>query len=192
LQVIATVAVFCIAKPIKLDWTRLAFDIPTYSAFRRTVMKYLFGATAIALAAPLAADHWRQTADPQVVFMFDQLMSFYGMNCQMGDQNACAGYQAAGQQGMAMLNASYDCATGNAQACQFYQQSAMALMGAIQQVQQFQGGGFDPNMGNPLGATHADRMAAIESFGAANTATWQDRMAAGDASHNAFIEYIQQ
>jgi hypothetical protein len=156
-------------------------------------MKTLVAAAAIMVSAPAMADHWRQTADPQLVVMFEQLMSFYAMNCQMGDQNACLGYEAAGQQGIAMLNASYDCVAANNQmACNFYQQSAQQLMGATQQVQQFMGGGLDPSAVNPLGATHQDRMANIEAWGAQNTANWQDRMTTMDTNHNAFIDMIRQ
>lgn len=157
--------------------------------------RFLFLALAGTCATAVHADHWRQTADPQVVQALNELMQVYGYYCSNGDQYACNSANNVYQSGLAMLNAGYDCQVqGNSQACQYYQGAYSDLSTAYGQINQTipqQQYSDLMNSGNPLGATHADRMD--------NIATWgQDRLdwgatqgAISDTNHDAFMQTLR-
>lgn len=158
-------------------------------------------ALLLTLVAPaVQADHWRQTADPQLITAIDYMVSTYGQYCQGGMQMACQLQAEASQVGYAALNASYDCmAMGNPMACDYYQQAGWSLINSAQGLYQTMTGGtaqtmpapgYDP--GNVLGPTHDARMANIEAWGTQNTINWQNSQATIDANHDAFIAQIQQ
>ena len=155
-------------------------------------------AAALSLAAftPAAADHWRATADPQVLQALSDLASFYGQYCQTGAQVACDAYQGLQQAGTALLNASYDCKVeGDQQACGEYQTGYDNLATAYQKAQQLMaGGGTQPSGGgvNPLGETHQDRMRAIQQWGQDRTQWGQQQMRQADQNHQNFLNSIRQ
>ncbi|MCC5973228.1 MAG: hypothetical protein JJT81_04165 [Rubellimicrobium sp.] len=142
----------------------------------------------------LAADHWRQTADPQVVMMMEQVNSIYHFHCQQGNPAACQALPMIQQLTQETLDASWFCvAEGNMNACQYYQNSAMQLSQVYMQLTQAgqsqmgAGSGF-----NPLGETHADRMNAIQQFGQQNMDNFNDRMRQMDLQHEQFMSTILQ
>lgn len=155
------------------------------------------GLISLSLAAPVAADHWMATADPQVVQALNELVWVYGSYCQQGQPQACQAAQAVQQQGGMMLNAGYDCQVkGDPNACQFYQQAYGMLAATHGQVQQAMMMGQmqqpAPSPGvTPLGATHADRMNAIQQWGQDRTQWSQQRSLQMDAQHQRFMETLR-
>ncbi len=144
-----------------------------------------------------SADHWRQTADPQVVQALTHLSAIYGQYCQAGNPQACQAYQAVQQEGTAMLNAGYDCRVGgNQQACTYYHQAYQRLSNTYQQVQQMVAMGsmrqpMAPSGGNPMGSTHQERMGAIHRWGQERTQWSQQRMQQMDQSHQRFMQTLR-
>lgn len=137
-------------------------------------MKILLAATVLACGAVTGANanHYMQTADPQVVQAINEIIYALGQGCSAGNMNACNMVPIAQQQAHAMLAAGYDCqAQGNPQACQFYQQNLWQLQEAYQQVSYAAQTGslYQPTGGaqqvNPLGETHAQRMQNIHNWG---------------------------
>ena len=157
-------------------------------------------ALALAMSFPVssAADHWMQTADPQVVMALNQLAMSYAQHCQMGNPQACQAYQSVQQQGAAMLNAGYDCqVAGNPQACAYYQHAYGQLATAWQQVQQAMTMGamqqpMAPSGGNPLGATHQERMGAIQQWGQERMQWGQQRMDQMEQNHQRFMQTLRE
>lgn len=79
-------------------------------------------------SAPAKADHWMQTADPQVLSVLGTLGNAFGQACQAGSQQHCVAYQELDRQGVQMLNAGYECqVNGTQQACWFYQEQYAGL-----------------------------------------------------------------
>lgn len=155
--------------------------------------------TGLAMATPAAADHWRQTADPQVVQALNELAWVYGGYCQQGMPAGCQALQAVQQDGTMMLNAGYDCRVmGNAQACGYYQQAYGVLAQSHAQVaQMLQQGAMQQPMApaggvNPLGATHAERMGTIAQWGQERLQWGANQSARMDANHQRFMEMIRQ
>jgi hypothetical protein len=148
------------------------------------------------LATPAAADHWKQTADPQVVQALNELLSVYGGYCQQGNPQACAMMQSVQSHGMQMLNASYDCkAQGNQQACNWYGQAYQALSSTYSQMQTAMNQGqfaaaprTDPN---PLGSTHQERMQSIQQWGQERLQWGADHSKAMDDNHAKFMERLR-
>ncbi|GGE24428.1 hypothetical protein SAMN05421774_10847 [Gemmobacter megaterium] len=139
----------------------------------------------------VSADHWRQTADPQVVQALSELAMVYGTYCQMGNPQACQAHQAVQQEGLAMLNAGYDCQVqGNQQACAYYQNAYGQLVNTYQQVQGMVQQPMAPGV-NPLGATHGERMGAIQQWGQDRMQWGQDRMRQMDADHERFMQTLR-
>ena len=148
-----------------------------------------------AFAGVAQADHWRQTADPQVVQALNELMQVYNYYCNSGDQYACNSANNVYQSGLALLNAGYDCqAMNNRQACQYYEGSYNELAMAYNQINQVvpqQQYADLVNSGNPLGGTHGERMDTIAAWG-------QDRLDWGttqgalmDSNHDAFMQTLR-
>ncbi len=154
--------------------------------------------TGLAMATPAAADHWRQTADPQVVQALNELSWVYGTHCQQGMPAACQALQSVQQEGMMMLNAGYDCQVMQIpQACGYYQQAyGMLAQTHAQVAQMLQQGAMPmaPAAGgvNPLGATHAERMGAIAQWGQERQQWGANQSARMDANHQRFMEMIRQ
>jgi hypothetical protein len=130
-----------------------------------------------------------------LVMALDQMISYVYMGCQMGDQNSCMNAQMMQQQGANLIGAGQYCyQTNDPNACAFYQQGVMQVQNAYGMMMQSSGGqmtqmpGVDP--GNPLGATHDQRMANIAAWGAQNTQNWQNGMAANEASVNSFLDNV--
>lgn len=154
-------------------------------------------ACAAGLGAPAAADHYYQTADPQVVQAINEMVYALGQGCNAGNAQACQAVPLLQQQAHFMLSAGYDCvAQGNQQACAFYQQQIWQLQEAYQQVSfAVQQGYLMRPYGQPsagMGLTHEQRMQQIHNFGVQNRLNFQNRMATMDANHQQFLDYIRQ
>jgi hypothetical protein len=145
--------------------------------------------------APAQADHWRQTADPQLVQMIDVVLMTYQGYCMQGYSDACTIMQSMQADAGVILNASYDCVVRqNPQACQYYQSGAQQVQQVYFQLSQSNVAvapqpGYDPN--NPLGATHMDRMNNIEAFGQQNLQNYYDRGHQSDIRQQQFINMIR-
>lgn len=152
---------------------------------------------AVLLPAGARADHWRQTADPQVVQALTHLAAIYGQYCQAGNPQACQAYQAVQREGAAMLNAGYDCrVAGNHQACAYYQSAYQRLTGTYRQVQQMVSMGsmqrpMAPSGVNPLGSSHQERMGTIQRWGQERMQWGQQRMQQMDQSHQRFMQTLR-
>lgn len=91
-------------------------------------ISWLAGAIAC-LSAPVAA----QQLDPQVGVPLMQLMQAAGMQCQAGNQQACALVPQLQQAGQELMQAQFACQQGNPQACQVFQMGAQQVIAAWQQ-----------------------------------------------------------
>lgn len=148
-----------------------------------------------ALALPASADHWMQTADPNVVQALNELVLVYGGYCQQGNPQACQMVQSVQAHGGAMLNAGYECqVSGNQQACAYYrqaygmlEQTYMQTTAALRHGQIVRYGG-----GNPLGATHAERMQAIQNWGQERLQWGQRQSDMMDRSHESFMRTLRE
>lgn len=155
-------------------------------------------AVLFTLAAPAAqAQQFPPGVDPNLAMALDQMISFVWQGCQMGDQMSCQNVQAMQAQAQNLIAAGQYCwQTNDPNACAFYQTGYQQAQMAYMQMSQASGGqmmatpGYNP--GNPLGATHEDRMANIANWGAQNTANWNSGQAQIDANHNAFLNSIRQ
>lgn len=147
-------------------------------------------------AAAIVAASLGQTAraqDPQVVQALNEMLYAHGVACQYGQQESCWSANYVQQYGQQMLQAGNACQYGNQQACQFYNQAYNDLSGAYSQFQQQQWAAQAmQQQPQGYGSTHAQRMQAIQNFGAQNTANWNQRQAVNDANHQRFIESIRQ
>ncbi|TFL18253.1 hypothetical protein [Jannaschia formosa] len=164
---------------------------------------------ALALAAlaaagpkPAAADHYMQTADPQVVQAIQEIVWALGQGCNAGNAGACQAIPMAQQQAHMMLSAGYDCRMQNdPQACQFYQANLQQLQQSYQQVAQAMqtgalmqpqggmgGGGAMPGMGS----THEERMQQIHNWGQQRLEWGRQNQTIMDNSHQRFLETLRQ
>jgi hypothetical protein len=91
-------------------------------------ISWLAGAIAC-LSAPVAA----QQLDPQVGVPLMQLIHAAGMQCQAGNQQACALVPQLQQAGQELMQAQFACQQGNPQACQVFQMGAQQVIAAWQQ-----------------------------------------------------------
>ncbi|MDO9526761.1 MAG: hypothetical protein Q7J57_14690 [Gemmobacter sp.] len=160
--------------------------------------------TLIALASVpfrAGADHWRQTADPQVVQALNELVQIHGGLCQQGNPQACQMLQSVQSHGSMMLNAGYDCQTqGNAQACAWYQQAYAMLSQTYAQTQQamMQGQfsaaqtGAQYGGGQMPGSTHEDRMRQIQNWGQERLQWGADSSARMDRQHQQFMQTLRE
>lgn len=147
---------------------------------------------------PAVGQNWAQTADPQVVQALNELVQVYGGYCQQGNPQACQMVQEVQNHGGAMMNAGYDCqAMGNQQACAWYrnayamlEQTYAQTVYALQQGQLAQPGGGGGGV-NPLGATHEDRMLAIQNWGQERLQWGQDRSNMMEQSHENFMNTLR-
>lgn len=151
---------------------------------------------ACALSAPLAtrADHWMQTADPQVLQALNDLIGVYGNACQMGNPQACQVTQNIQQTGGMMLNAGYECqVNGNPQACQFYQQAYGQLEQTYTATQQAMMSGQvqAAPQGYGDGSTHAQRMQQIHNWGQQRLEWGRQQQQMMDNNHQQFLDYLR-
>ncbi|WP_123642413.1 hypothetical protein [Histidinibacterium lentulum] len=145
---------------------------------------------AIALAGlgtAASADHYMQSADPQVVGMINTIVGMYQQGCQMGNPMGCELAQMAMSEGHYLLNAGYECMRGNQEACWFYQQGTQAAYNNMMQMQQAQLGGG----GNPLGATHEERMTNIHNWGQSRLEWGNQQSAIMDQRHEQFMQTLR-
>ncbi|MBW7922699.1 MAG: hypothetical protein H3C51_11435 [Rubellimicrobium sp.] len=149
-------------------------------------------ATLFALSAPAA--NAQAGVDPQLYAMLDAMISQVYYACQMGSQQSCASVQPMQAQAQYLIQAGQYCAqTGDPNACGYYQSGVMQAQAAYTQMNRMNAPmapvpTYDPN--NPLGPTHADRMRAIQNFGAVNTQNFNDRMNQMDIQQQQFLDYI--
>ena len=164
----------------------------------------MFRSLAVALAAltvgsPQAAvaDHYMQTADPQVVQAVQEIVRALGQGCNAGNTTACKAIPRAQQQAHIMLSAGHDCQYGGQpQACQFYQANIFQLQQAYQQVSMamqsgalmtYRGGG-----GARAGLSHAQRMQQIHDWGQQRLDYGAQSQALLDNNHAQFMEMLRQ
>lgn len=160
-------------------------------------MRALFiAALALTLAAPAArANHWMQTADPQVLQALNELVMVYGNACQMGNPQACQVTQSIQQSGSMMLNAGYECqVNGNPQACQFYNHAYGQLEQTYMATQQAMMAGQvqAAPQGYGTGTTHAQRMQQIHNWGQQRLEWGRQQQQMMDNNHQQFLEYLRQ
>ncbi len=152
-------------------------------------------ASLMVWASPAArANHWMQTADPQVVQALNELIMVYGNACQMGNPQACQVTQSLQQNGSMMLNAGYECQnTGNPQACNFYNQAYGQLEQTYMATQQAMMAGqvqaAPQGYGN--GTTHAQRMQQIHNWGQQRLEWGRQQQQMMDNNHQQFLEYLR-
>lgn len=159
----------------------------------------VFSSIALALAllaAPMAAraNHWMQTADPQVLQALNELMMVYGNACQMGNPQACQVTQAIQQSGAMMLNAGHQCrTTGDPQACQFYNYAYGQLEQTYMATQQAMMAGQvqAAPQGYGAGTTHAQRMQQIHNWGQQRLDIGRQNQQILDNNHARFMEYLR-
>lgn len=152
-------------------------------------------AAALGIAATTAsANHYLQSADPQVVGAINEIIMVLGQSCNIGNAAACNAIPLAQQEAHAMLLSGYDCQTGNAQACGFYQQNVYQLEQTYNQVATaLQSGWLSQNTGGAgAGLSHADRMAQIHQWGRDRLEYGRQSQAILDANHDRFMEYLRQ
>lgn len=152
-------------------------------------------ALAVATIHPAAADHWMQTADPQVIQALNELSQVYGSYCQQGNPQACQMVSSIQAHAGQMLNAGYDCQVRrNQQACAWYQQYYQQLSQTYASTQQAmaQAQLTPPATGvNPMGATHEQRMQNIQQWGQDRLQWGQQSSAALDRSHAEFMQRLR-
>lgn len=166
-------------------------------------MKSTFTAGALALtlatsvSLPADAQYLPPGVDPNLAMALDQMISYIWQGCQMGVQVSCYNVQHMQIQAQQLIGAGQYCyQTNDPNACYYYQVGYAQAEQAYMTMMNGMGGqtratpGYDPN--NPLGATHADRMANIATWGANNSANWAAGQAQIDANHNSFMSYLRQ
>lgn len=151
-------------------------------------MRFLLSILFVTSLAPEA-----RAQDPQVVQALNEMLYAHGVNCQYGNQDSCWTANYIQQYGSQMLQAGNACQYGNQQACAFYNQAYQELSWAYGEFQQQQWAAQAMQQ-QPQGyaLSHQQRMQQIQQWGAQNTANWNARQAANDASHQRFIESIRQ
>lgn len=150
---------------------------------------------AIASCSPTLADHWTQTADPQVLQALGELTGLYGSYCQQGNPAACQMMDAVQQHGSQMLNAGYECQmNGNQQACYFYNSAYQSLEQAYVNAQQslMQGQYQHPPSYYDDGTTHAQRMEQIHSWGQQRLDWGAQHSQMMDQSHERFMQTLRE
>ena len=154
----------------------------------------LGGALAVmfSMAAPLAA----QELDPRVAGPLMQLMNAAGMQCQAGNQQACAMVPQLQQAGNELMQAQFACQQGNPQACQMFQMGAQQVMVAWQQ--NF-GGGMQAPM--PQGQAysqqqqnfdHQQRMQQQQMMFQQQQQQYRQQQQANDWQHQRFMQQLRQ
>ncbi len=131
--------------------------------------------------------------DPQLYSMLEQMISYVSYGCQMGNPQACANVQLMQVEAQNLIQAGQYCMqTGDQNACGYYQNGVVqAQMAYSQMAGQMQPPpAYDPT--NPLGATHEERMQAIQQFGQTNTQNFNNRMQQMDRNHQQFLDYLRQ
>lgn len=152
-------------------------------------------ASVLAVAATTgSANHYMQTADPQVVEMINGIIGALGEGCNMGNAMACNAIPMAQQQAHMMLVAGYDCSYGNQQACGFYQQNVFQLQQAYSQVAAAYNSGqlFQNTGGGGAQLSHADRMQQIHDWGQQRLEFGRQSQALLDNNHAQFMEMLRQ
>ncbi len=149
-------------------------------------------ALLLAVASP-AAEAQMAGVDPQLYAMLEQMISFTSYNCQMGNPQACANVQGMQAEAQYLIQAGQYCMqTNDPNACGYYRNGVMQVQMAYGQMaaQMQPAPAYDPM--NPLGATHEDRMQAIQQMGATGTQNFNNRMEQMDQNQAQFLDYIRQ
>ncbi len=153
-------------------------------------ISWLAGAFAC-LSAPLAA----QQLDPQVGVPLMQLLQAASMQCQAGNQQACALVPQFQQAGQELMQAQFACQQGNPQACQMFQIGARQVIAAWQQ--NFGGGQALPPP--PPGSSpqqqaweHQQRMQQQQMQFQQHQQRMQQRQQMMDQQHQRFIDQLRR
>lgn len=144
-------------------------------------------AAVLALAAiggtAASADHYMQTADPQVVQGLSTIIALYEQQCMMGNPQGCQGVTLAQQEAHTLLLAGYDCRAGVQGACPFYQNGVQVLGNVLAQIQAAQVP-VDPYQ------RHSERMDDIRRWGESRLAIGDQNMALMQQRHESFLNNV--
>ena len=149
---------------------------------------------AMGMAGPLAA----QELDPRVAGPLMQLINGAGMQCQAGNQQACALVPQLQQAGNELMQAQFACQQGNPQACQMFQMGAQQVMVAWQQ--NF-GGGMQPQAPMPQGQAysqqqqafdHQQRMMQQQMQFQQQQQQYQQQQRSNDLQHQRFMDQLRR
>jgi hypothetical protein len=151
-------------------------------------------AVMVGLAVPVAA----QELDPRVAGPLMQLIQGAGMQCQAGNQQACALVAQLQQAGNDLVQAQFACQQGNPQACQVFQMRAQQVMAVWQQ--NF-GGGMQPQPPIQQGQVyspqqqaweHQQRMQQQQNQFQQQQQQYQQQQRANDLQHQRFIDQLRR
>lgn len=153
----------------------------------------LGGAALIAMGAAA------QGLDPRVAGPLMQLIQGAGMQCQAGNQQACAMVPQLQQAGNDLTQAQFACQQGNQQACQMFQMGAQQVMLAYQQ--NF-GGGMQqqapmPQQGQAYSQQqqnwdHQQRMQQQQFQFQQQQQQYQQQQRANDWQHQRFMDQLRR
>jgi len=146
---------------------------------------------ALGMAGPVAA----QGLDPRVAGPMMQLIQAAGMQCQAGQQQACAVAQQLQQGANELAAAQFACQQGNPQACQVFQAGAQQVMATHQQW--FGGGQQAPGYVPPHGQQqqawdHQQRMQQQQWQFQQQQQQYQQQQRANDLQHQRFIDQMRR
>lgn len=153
-------------------------------------ISWLAGAFAC-LSAPLAA----QQLDPQVGVPLMQLLQAASMQCQAGNQQACALVPQFQQAGQELMQAQIACQQGDPQACQMFQIGARQVIAAWQQnFGGGQAGALPPPGSSPQQQAweHQQRMQQQQMQFQQHQQRMQQRQQMMDQQHQRFMDQLRR
>jgi hypothetical protein len=145
---------------------------------------------AMGVAGPLVA----QELDPRVAGPLMQLMNAAGMQCQAGNQQACAMVPQLQQAGGELMQAQFACQQGNPQACQMFQMGTQQVMAAWQQnfggMQQAPA--QQPYTQQQQAFDHQQRMQQQQMMFQQQQQQYRQQQQANDWQHQRFMQQLRQ
>ncbi len=156
-------------------------------------MKRTGGILAMGFLALMARPVAAQQLDPQVAAPLMQLIQAAGMQCQMGNQQACALVPQLQQAGNELTQAQFACQQGNPQACQMFQMGAQQVMAVWQQ--NFGGGmpqATQPYSPQQQAWDHQQRMQQQQMMFQQQQQQYQQQQRQNDLQHQRFMETLRR
>lgn len=143
----------------------------------------------LALATPTRADH----LDPRVLGPLQALFQRAAMLCQAGNGMACQQARELQQAEAQLSQAQHACQAGNQQACAFYQNGAMQVVGAYQQMQAQPAPGFgQAQTQEQMTRDHQFRMQQQQMQFQQQQQNYQRQQQMNDEQHRRFIEQLRR
>lgn len=150
------------------------------------------GAVALLLGfvAPAAA----QQLDPRIAGPLMQLIQGAGLQCQAGDQQACAMVPQLQQAGNELMQAQVACQQGNPQACQAFQMGAQQVVAVWQRTY---GGMAQAPMQQPYNQQqqawdHQQRMQQQQMLFQQQQQQYQHQQRQNDWNHQRFMDTLRR